>query len=244
MGVVGRAGGVGATGVTGVGGMLESLRLSWLCSAGLQPRPFPTFSLLLAFWEGAGMASEVGRPRTQHHPNHPGQGPSEVTHHLGWGLGLLLKGFPGFGSSGLGLMDPLCMNKTRKSSWGSCRPIPGRCDWSSHLPSPTKLTKLLLTPVAVQVDPELAANVILDAWVLLIMEPIQSAAHHRVHLWGKAASKSAQERSWQLQNIKTPVDPATGTPPPQMNGNQHRHREHMDAPMSNCISGSLPGTLT
>lgn len=121
MGVVGRAGGVGATGVTGVGGMLESLRLSWLCSAGLQPRPFPTLSLLLAFWEGTGMAGEAGRPRTQHHPNHPGQGPSEVTHHLGWGLGLLLKGFPGFGSSGLGLMDPLCMSKTWKSSWGSSR---------------------------------------------------------------------------------------------------------------------------
>lgn len=77
-----------------------------------------------------------------------------------------------------------------------------------------------------QVDPELAANVVLDAWVLLIMEPIQGAAHHRVHLWDKAASESSQERSWQLQNTKTPVDPAMGTPTPQMNGNQQTQGAH------------------
>lgn len=32
----------------------------------------------------------------------------EVTYHLGWGLGFLLKGFPGFSCSRLGLVDPLC----------------------------------------------------------------------------------------------------------------------------------------
>lgn len=49
IGVAGRAGVVGVTGVTGVGGMLESLRLSWLCSDGPPLRTFTGPSLLLDF---------------------------------------------------------------------------------------------------------------------------------------------------------------------------------------------------
>lgn len=49
IGMAGRAGVVGVTGVTGVGGMLESLRLSWLCSDGPPLRTFTGPSLLLAF---------------------------------------------------------------------------------------------------------------------------------------------------------------------------------------------------
>lgn len=44
------------------------------------------------------------------------------------------------------------------------------------------LTKLLLTAVAVQVDPQLAADVILHTGVLLIVQPVQSPTHNRVHL--------------------------------------------------------------
>lgn len=56
MGVAGRAGVVGVTGVTGVGGMLESLRLSWLCSEGPAPRTFTEPSLLLDFYTRTGSA--------------------------------------------------------------------------------------------------------------------------------------------------------------------------------------------
>lgn len=43
-------------------------------------------------------------------------------------------------------------------------------------------TKLLLAAVPMQVDPQLPPDVILHAWVLLIMQPVQGAAHHCVHL--------------------------------------------------------------
>lgn len=44
------------------------------------------------------------------------------------------------------------------------------------------LTKLLLTAVAVQVDPQLADDVVLHTGVLLIVQPVQSPTHNRVHL--------------------------------------------------------------
>lgn len=44
------------------------------------------------------------------------------------------------------------------------------------------LTKLLLAPMAVQVNPQFAANVILDTRVFLIVKSIQSPADHCVHL--------------------------------------------------------------
>ena len=45
-----------------------------------------------------------------------------------------------------------------------------------------RLTKLLLAAVAVQVDPQLASDVILHTRVFLVVQPVQRATHHRVHL--------------------------------------------------------------
>ena len=45
-----------------------------------------------------------------------------------------------------------------------------------------RLTKLLLAAVAVQVDPQLASDVVLHTRVFLVVQPVQRPAHHRVHL--------------------------------------------------------------
>lgn len=42
--------------------------------------------------------------------------------------------------------------------------------------------KLFLTPVTMQVDPQLPTNVVFHTRVLLIMQSIQCATHYRVHL--------------------------------------------------------------
>ena len=52
-----------------------------------------------------------------------------------------------------------------------------RAPWASGA-----YTKLLLAAVPMQVDPQLPPDVILHAWVLLIMQTVQGAAHHCVHL--------------------------------------------------------------
>lgn len=45
------------------------------------------------------------------------------------------------------------------------------------------ITKLLLTPVSVQVDPQLTANVVFHAWVLLIVQAVESTANNCIHLY-------------------------------------------------------------
>lgn len=106
IGVAGRAGVVGVTGVTGVGGMLESLRLSWLCSDGPPLRTFTGPSLLLDFCTHG--REHTRRQQGGRDSSAPPPPSHQVTHHLGRRLGLLLEGFPGFGCSCLGLVDPLC----------------------------------------------------------------------------------------------------------------------------------------
>lgn len=44
------------------------------------------------------------------------------------------------------------------------------------------LTKLLLTAVTMEVDPQLASNVIFHTWILFIVQPVQCTAHYRVNL--------------------------------------------------------------
>ena len=44
------------------------------------------------------------------------------------------------------------------------------------------LTKLLLLPVAVQIDPQLAVAVVLDTRVALVVQAVERAAHHAVDL--------------------------------------------------------------
>lgn len=44
------------------------------------------------------------------------------------------------------------------------------------------LTKLLLAPVPVEVDPQLAADVVFDTRVFLVVQPVKCTTHHSVHL--------------------------------------------------------------
>lgn len=44
------------------------------------------------------------------------------------------------------------------------------------------LTKLLLTPVSVEVDPELAADVVFHTRIFLVVEAVKGTAHHSVDL--------------------------------------------------------------
>lgn len=50
------------------------------------------------------------------------------------------------------------------------------------------LTKLFLAAIAVQVNPQFAADVILDTGVFLIVKSIQSPADNCIHLNGKQSS--------------------------------------------------------
>ena len=50
-------------------------------------------------------------------------------------------------------------------------------------------TKLLLAAVPMQVDPQLPPDVILHARVLLVMQPVQGAAHHCVHLRPRTSAR-------------------------------------------------------
>ncbi len=50
------------------------------------------------------------------------------------------------------------------------------------------LTKLLLCPVAMKVDPQFPVDIILDTWVLFIMQAIQCSTHHCVYLQTLAPS--------------------------------------------------------
>lgn len=45
------------------------------------------------------------------------------------------------------------------------------------------ITKLLLTPVSVQVDPQLAANVVFHAWILLIVQAVKSTTNNCIYLY-------------------------------------------------------------
>lgn len=134
----------------------------------------------------------------------------EATHHPGRRLGLLLEGLPGSGRSCLGLVDPLCGQEQaaelRKEaglteSQGSVPPAQWR---PARMPRRRRLglgqnvrapwasgahTELLLTAVPMQVDPQLPPDVILHARVLLIMQPVQGAAHHCVHLRPRTRGK-------------------------------------------------------
>lgn len=49
----------------------------------------------------------------------------------------------------------------------------------------TVITKLFLTATAVQVNPEFAADVVLDAGVFFIVQPVQCPADYCVHLHQK-----------------------------------------------------------
>lgn len=49
----------------------------------------------------------------------------------------------------------------------------------------TVITKFFLTATAVQVNPEFAADVILDAGVFFIVQSVQCPAHNCVHLHQK-----------------------------------------------------------
>lgn len=49
----------------------------------------------------------------------------------------------------------------------------------------TVITKFFLTAAAVQVNPQFAADVILDAGVFLIVQSVQRPADNRVHLHQK-----------------------------------------------------------
>lgn len=44
------------------------------------------------------------------------------------------------------------------------------------------LTKLLLAPVPVEVDPQLAADVVFHTRVFLIVQAVEGTTHHSVHL--------------------------------------------------------------
>lgn len=44
------------------------------------------------------------------------------------------------------------------------------------------LTKFLLAPVPMEVDPQLAADVVFHARIFLVMEAVEGTAHHRVDL--------------------------------------------------------------
>lgn len=51
-----------------------------------------------------------------------------------------------------------------------------------HWLQPGLLTKLLLAPVPVEVDPQLAADVVFHARVFLVVQAVEGTAHHCVYL--------------------------------------------------------------
>ena len=201
IGVAGRAGVVGVTGVTGVGGMLESLRLSWLCSDGPPLRTFTGPSLLLDFCTHTGgntrsVSKEAGMARPLcHHPMR-----SLTT--LDGGLGFCWRAFLALAAAAwawwirsVGKSGQLSSGRRavslRARAPSPCTVVSERMPRRSRVGPGQNVrapgasgahTKLLLTAVPMQVDPELPPDVILHARVLLIMQPVQGAAHHCVHL--------------------------------------------------------------
>lgn len=201
IGVAGRAGVVGVTGVTGVGGMLESLRLSWLCSDGPPLRTFTGPSLLLDFcthtrWNARSVSKEAGmaQPLCRR--------PTRSLTTLDGGLGFCWRAFLALAAAAwawwirsVGKSGQLSSGR-RAVSLRARAPTPAQ--WRpERMPRRRRVgpgqnvrtpgasgahTKLLLAAVPMQVDPELPPDVILHARVLLIMQPVQGAAHHCVHL--------------------------------------------------------------
>ena len=84
-------------------------------------------------------------------------------------------------------------------------------------------TKLLLTAVPMQVDPKLPPDVILHARVLLIMQPVQGAAHHCVHLRpgtreGKPPAQTPEETwGWGTGHSPHTEPTPSGSPVTQQN---------------------------
>lgn len=77
---------------------------------------------------------------------------------------------------------------------------------SQSIPSPAghtaraSRTELFLAPVTVQVDPQLAADVVLHTWVLLIVQPIQGPAHHCVHLAARTKGMRPSD-PWEVEQL-------------------------------------------